>query len=124
MGQRQRRLLAEQQYGKNAKHVIAEQQKAEEERRKAEEELRTMHPSWKAKRMDAKKPMIIPLNGKGKGKKVVFDHDGGDRKNLAAKVKVNDDKPLHPSWSAKLKQDQEAWSGGAVPFQGKKKTFE
>ena len=124
MGQRQRRLLAEQQYGKNAKHVIAEQQKAEEERRKAEEELRTMHPSWKAKRMDAKKPMIIPLNGKGKGKKVVFDHDGGDRKNLAAKVKVNDDKPLHPSWSAKLKQDQEAWSGGAVAFQGKKKTFE
>jgi hypothetical protein len=124
MGQRQRRLLAEQQYGKNAKHVIAEQQKAEEERRKAEEELRTMHPSWKAKRMDAKKLMIIPLNGKGKGKKVVFDHDGGDRKNLAAKVKVNDDKPLHPSWSAKLKQDQEAWSGGAVPFQGKKKTFE
>ena len=28
-----------------------------------------MHP-WKAKRMDAKKPMIIPLDNNGKGKKL------------------------------------------------------
>jgi hypothetical protein len=138
MGQRQRRLLAEQQYGRNANHVIAEQQRGAEEQRKAEEELKSMHPSWKAKRMDAKKPMIIPLNGNTKAKKVVFDDDGSERKkhsgigsqNTKYKVKVQsttpggDDKPLHPSWTAKLKQDQEAWGGGAVPFEGKKKTFE
>jgi hypothetical protein len=138
MGQRQRRLLAEQQYGRSAKHVIAEQEKVEEEQRKAEEDLKSMHPSWKAKRMDAKKPMIIPLDNNGKGKKVVFDNDGGDRRKHAAtstqkreyKVKMQsttpgyDEKPLHPSWTAKLKLDQDAWGGGTIPFEGKKKTFE
>ena len=45
MGQRQRRLLAEQQYGRSAKHVIAEQ----ESRGRATESRRdsTMHPRGK-----------------------------------------------------------------------------
>lgn len=130
MGQRMRRQIAEAKFGANAAHLIAEREKAEAERRAKEEEERNMHPSWQAKRKQA--PIIIP----GAGKKVKFDEGGGMKRPatsgkppvkkhaVAPTKKAEPEKPLHPSWQAKLKADEQAWGGGGVKPSGKKVVFD
>ena len=138
MGQRKRRQIAEAKFGANAAHLIAEREKAEAERQAKEEEEKNMHPSWQAKRKQA--PIIVPAAGK----KVKFDEEGsrkplkdGSRKPLVSHKSMSKkhdapkthkpkapEKPLHPSWQAKLKSDELAWGGGGVKPQGKKVVFD
>jgi len=129
MGQRKRRQIAEAKFGANAAHLIAERERARQERQAKEEEERNMHPSWQAKRKQA--PLIIQG---AKGKKVKFGEEGG---GASAKPSVSKkpqkqykpktdapEAPLHPSWQAKLKADAQAWGGGGVKPEGKKVVFD
>jgi len=129
MGQRKRRQIAEAKFGANAAHLIAERERARQERQAKEEEERNMHPSWQAKRKQA--PLIIQG---AKGKKVKFGEEGV---GASAKPSVSKkpqkqykpktdapEAPLHPSWQAKLKADAQAWGGGGVKPEGKKVVFD
>lgn len=134
MGQRKRRQIAEAKFGSNAAHLIAERERIIAERKAKEEEERNMHPSWQAKRKQA--ALIIDSNAK-KGKKVKFgDGDtevqpkkqypssSGKVPNRPPKKSDKPEKPLHPSWQAKLKADAQAWGGGGVKPEGKKVVFD
>ena len=134
MGQRKRRQIAEAKFGSNAAHLVAERERIIAERKAKEEEERNMHPSWQAKRKQA--PLIIDNNAQ-KGKKVKFGEDGatvqskkkyppssGKAPNRPPKKIDEPEKPLHPSWQAKLKADAQAWGGGGVKPEGKKVVFD
>ena len=71
MGQRARRLLAEQMYGADANHVKMERLERERVERQAREQEANMHPAWAAKRAARAALAAAPV-----GKKVSFGEDG------------------------------------------------
>ena len=77
MGQRARRLLAEQIHGQNANHIKQEREEQERRVRQAREQEQNMHPSWAAKRAAANALAAAP-----RGAKVTFgdgENDGSSR---------------------------------------------
>lgn len=89
-GQRARRKIWEMKYGNRAKHVIKEKQ--EFEKKKQMKEARQQQRADKQQKFQQQKQQKVELNNK----------------------------PLHPSWEAKLKQKEQQKT---IQFQGKKVTF-
>lgn len=97
-GQRARQKIWEKKYGKTAKHVVKQHERdlSERERLKAEYEVR------KAKREQKE-----------------IDRQRRDAERLEKKQKMQE-KTIHPSWEAKLKQQESL----KAKFSGKKITFD
>ncbi|KAI9337282.1 hypothetical protein BDR26DRAFT_864116 [Obelidium mucronatum] len=123
-GQRARRELYEQQYGKQANHIVNKELTLVNKIRKpavakaaapiVDEKL---HPSWAAKKAQKIQISAIPA-----GKKISFgDDDEGDGGGsvVVSKKPVVAEESLHPSWAAKKAQKLQI---SAAPA-GKKITF-
>ena len=127
LGQRARRMLAEQTHGNRAVHLNEKQERKEkkvekrrggkEERRGGGEEEEVLHPSWAARRKEKERLSISAVNPIGR--KTVFD-DGATVKSPPPSSGAVE--KLHPSWQ--LKKQQAEAQRLMQPSQGKKTVFE
>ncbi|ODV93923.1 hypothetical protein PACTADRAFT_51670 [Pachysolen tannophilus NRRL Y-2460] len=124
-GQRARRKIWEQKYGKNAKHIQKEIEKTQSER-----EIRQKEYEERCRKREEKRKKLIEEGGTGANQVPVSKirlnvNDKRNSTSIVASRTVNtedkESKSLHPSWEAKKKQQQEL---SQVKFQGKKITFD
>ncbi|KAH9969583.1 BUD22-domain-containing protein [Russula dissimulans] len=116
-GQRARRAIWEKKYGKGAKHLQKQQESGT---------THNVRPPWKPVKSPQAKPRYGPrLPGSSKQNPQAEKVQGVSEKNTPhqRKPRVVDDRPLHPSWVAKMRMKER--SGAViVPSQGKRIKFD
>ncbi|KAI9512402.1 Bud-site selection protein [Russula earlei] len=111
-GQRARRAIWEKKYGKGAKHL---------QKREESSIARTPRKHFKEQKANLRPQLSVPSKRNSRAEKA--DHVSEKHISHQRKSRAVDDRPLHPSWVAKMRMKESA-SEAIVPSQGKRIKFD
>jgi len=114
-GQRARRAIWEKKYGKGAKHL----QKREESGATHDTTTARKHYKWPQTNPHSR----LPGSSKRDSRAEKTDYAPNKHTSHQRKSRAEDDRPLHPSWAAKMRMKERS-SAVIIPSQGKRIKFD